>query len=145
MNMELKKCSKCKQNKDINLFYKNSSEKDGLSNWCKSCKSAGEKESLILSKEWYENWKSIQGCCKCHDKRPYVLDLHHTDNRREGDKYRLLSRIISSGTYSFESRKKRILKEAENCIILCSNCHRELHYLEKKDNISLDDYLNNNL
>ena len=131
--MKDKKCSKCKENKNISLFYKNKSKKDGFSSYCKDCQSFLEKESLDKSKKWYSEWKSAQGCKICGDKRHYVLDLHHVDNRREGDKYRLLSRIISSGTLSFETRKKKILEEAENCIIVCSNCHREIHFLEKEN------------
>jgi hypothetical protein len=130
-HMEEKKCYKCKEIKSYSEFYKNKSNKDGLSGYCKKCQSVHEKTELKKSKVWYEEWKSSQGCFKCGDKRPYVLDLHHTDNRREGDKYRLLSRIISSGTLSFETRKNKILKEAENCIVVCANCHREIHYQEK--------------
>jgi hypothetical protein len=139
----MKTCTKCKEIKENLEFYNNISKKDGLSNWCKKCKSNGEKESLEQSKIWYNNWKQEQGCLKCKENRSYVLDLHHIDSSREGDKYKLLSRIISSGTYSFESRKKRILKEAEECIILCSNCHREFHYFEKINGLKIQDYLNN--
>ena len=36
--MDQKKfCSKCGQTKNIDLFYKNASNKDGLQNWCKKC------------------------------------------------------------------------------------------------------------
>ena len=58
----------------------------------------------------------------CEDPRWYVLDFHHIDNNKEhnlGD--------LSCGKYS----KKKILEEFSKCIPLCSNCHRELHYLEK--------------
>jgi hypothetical protein len=137
----MKKCSKCKETKEIKLFYNNVSTKDGLSDYCKECKSKGERESLELSKIWYNNWKQEQGCSKCKETRPYVLDLHHIDSSREGNKYKLLSRIISSGTYSFEKRKEKILKEAEGCVILCSNCHREFHHFEKSYQLEIKNYL----
>lgn len=137
----MKICSKCKLEKDKSLFYNNRARKDGLSNYCKECKSLGEKESLEKCKIWYNEWKQEQGCSKCNESRPYVLDLHHIDNSREGNKYKLLSRIISSGTYSFEKRKEKILKEAKECLILCSNCHREFHYLERYKGMTLDKYL----
>jgi hypothetical protein len=129
----IKKCYKCKELKNIDDFYKNKSNKDGISGYCKNCISTSEKENLKIAKIWYNEWKSSKGCSVCGDRRSYVLDLHHIDNRREGDKYRLLSRIISSGTLSFEKRKEKILKEAENCIVVCSNCHREIHYFESNN------------
>jgi len=128
-----KKCGRCKKRKSYSDYYKNKSRKDGLSNYCKECQTLIEQTELQKSKIWYNEWKSSQGCSKCGDKRPYVLDLHHTDNRREGNKYRLLSRIVSSGTSSFETRKNKILKEAENCIVICANCHREIHFLENNN------------
>jgi hypothetical protein len=137
----MKKCNKCGFNKEKIEFYKNISLKDGLSNWCKECISSREKGELEKCRLWYDEWKSSQGCSKCKENRPYVLDLHHINSSREGDKYRLLSRIISSGTYSFEKRKNKILKEAEGCIVLCSNCHREFHFLERKDKIDIENYL----
>ena len=126
----MKKCPKCKEEKPLSLFYKNKSRKDGLSRVCKKCKSEHEQKLLKEAKKWYNEWKSQQGCFKCGEKRPYCLDLHHTNNRREGDNSRLLSRIISSGTSSLKSRQNRILAEAKHCIILCANCHREVHWLE---------------
>jgi protein-arginine kinase activator protein McsA len=129
--MDTIKCYKCKENKPTSDFYKNKSRENGFNGYCKQCVTNNEKKLLKEAKEWYAEWKSSQGCFKCGDKRSYVLDLHHVDNRREGNKNRLLSRIISSGTLSFENRKKKILDEAKNCVVVCSNCHREIHYFEK--------------
>jgi hypothetical protein len=138
----MKYCTKCKTKKPISSYFNNKSKKDGLSNWCKDCVREGEDHTLEDARNWYNEWKGKQGCKKCNERRPYVLDLHHIDSSREGNKYKLISRIISSGTFKFETRKQKILKEAENCIILCSNCHREFHYLERYNNINIDQYLN---
>jgi len=35
--MEVKKCSKCKEKKNLSEFTKNRRQKDGLSNYCKIC------------------------------------------------------------------------------------------------------------
>ena len=40
----MKKCSKCGIEKSFTEFHKNSASKDGLCNWCKSCKSKNKKE-----------------------------------------------------------------------------------------------------
>lgn len=35
--MSIKRCSKCKADKDISGFYKNRCNRDGLNYWCKDC------------------------------------------------------------------------------------------------------------
>lgn len=133
----MKKCPKCNQTKELDKFYKNRSRKDGLSRLCKLCKSSHERALINEAKEWYYEWKSSQGCYVCGEKRHYCLELHHVINRIEykGDwnKYRVIGKIISSGTLSFESRKAKVLEEAKNCIVVCANCHKEIHYLEKEE------------
>jgi len=54
----------------------------------------------------------ICGYCKCID----ALDFHHI-NPEEKDF------SISGGTKSFEHVKS----ELDKCILVCSNCHREIH------------------
>jgi len=55
----------------------------------------------------------ICGYNKCFE----ALDFHHN----KGDKEACISKIIKDGS------KQKALKESEKCIILCANCHRELH------------------
>jgi hypothetical protein len=46
-----------------------------------------------------------------------VLDFHHVDpSTKEFD-------FTKGQTYSYERQKR----EAEKCILICANCHRELH------------------
>lgn len=35
----------------------------------------------------------------------------------------------------------KIQEEITKCIPLCANCHREFHYLEKEENITLNKFL----
>ena len=42
----MKKCSKCKGEKDINLFYKNRGEEDGYHHACKDCEARRDKNRV---------------------------------------------------------------------------------------------------
>ena len=42
-----KKCSKCKQLKELTHFFKNKDSKDGYFPWCKECKK-------VINKRWYD-------------------------------------------------------------------------------------------
>lgn len=59
----MKTCKKCNLEKELSLFYKNKSTKDGLNCYCKSCFKEIRKESYVKNKEntlltckkWYNN------------------------------------------------------------------------------------------
>ena len=82
-------------------------------------------------RQFINEYKSNYSCKKCGDTRSYVLDFHHIDP--------------SNKTFDLgDATKYSITKlkiELEKCIILCRNCHSEFHYLEKKENITIEDYL----
>ena len=60
------------------------------------------------------------GKCKIcgYNKCVSALEFHHNQENKEDNVSTLLKN---------ESRQK-LLKEAGKCILLCANCHRELHY-----------------
>lgn len=67
------------------------------------------------------------GCCNnCgYDKCVAALEFHHLDPSQKDF-------AISSGHLSWE----KVKTELDKCIMLCSNCHREVHYnehLQKKN------------
>ena len=68
--------------------------------------------------------KSTLTCERCPENHPACIDFHHQDPTKKevniGEAFRL--------GYS----KKRIEAEMEKCIVLCSNCHRKLHYQERQ-------------
>ena len=67
------------------------------------------------------NYKLSKGCSVCgYNKCAEALEFHHN-----GDKNFGIARSI------YTHRKfEAIKKEIDKCIILCSNCHRELHAKE---------------
>ncbi len=135
----MKNCSDCKQEKELIEFSIDKSRNRYLS-VCKKCTAIrteayrqthkhkwreDNKKHSLKRKNAIDEWKS-RGCLKCGDKRPYVIDAHHLDPYKKD---------FSIGT---SMRGINITKlELEKCIPLCSNCHRELHYL----NINLQQYL----
>lgn len=72
---------------------------------------------------WFREVKKSLSCERCGDSHPACLDFHHLD---PSEKDFTISMAGGQG-YS----KNRILNEISKCIVLCSNCHRKLHFAEK--------------
>ena len=132
----MKSCFQCKQTKDLTLFYKNKSTKDGYSGLCKECQLNNERENNLKAKEWLVNLKTK--CEKCGENRYWVLDFHHKDPSK---KTMNISNYAISGTAGFETKKKKIEEEIKHCCVLCSNCHRDFHYMERHNNLTIQEYL----
>lgn len=64
------------------------------------------------------------GCCsKCGYKKNYgALHFHHLDPSIKEEELDI--RKFSNGKWD------KALKELEKCVLLCANCHAELHYPE---------------
>ena len=107
--METKHCNKCGKDKPISEFGKNSSKKDGLQSMCKEC----TKEY----REWINSIKSKLKCSICGEDRIWCLDFHHVNpNEKEGS----VSHMIQA--------PNKLKLELEKCIVLCANCHRDIHH-----------------
>lgn len=85
--------------------------------YIKKARSYGKKVS-----NWLDEYKNTLKCIKCGESRGWVLDFHHIDPKTKGKDISILKGDAS---------KKKILEEMKKCIVLCSNCHRDLHYQEK--------------
>lgn len=94
-------------------WYDNNSEK---------VKNGVKKRSDKISL-WWQEFKSSLFCTECPEDHISCIVFHHKDpNKKEIN----LGNAVNSGW-----SKKRILKEVKKCIVLCSNCHRKLHYNQK--------------
>jgi hypothetical protein len=67
--------------------------------------------------------KSDKGCAKCGERHPACLEFHHLDPSVKGFNLAEAPTRVTDPT--------RILAEMAKCIVLCSNCHRKLHYEAK--------------
>lgn len=153
----MKSCSRCKNNKSAEDFYRNSSSKDGLSHWCKLCTKetlASRKKALKLRTPQEIKLSGIKlhpdglkNCSQCGTDRPLV-DFCKSSDRADGLNYicrqcslsnRVRSGAKSKGSYS--KRRDRSPLEVEfdrlrlrpNGNKVCEEC-RELKLLQKFHN-----------
>lgn len=122
-----KRCNKCNNILEVAIHF--TGHKVG--SVCNSCRLENSKiktneRHMILAK-----YKESHGCKKCGLKKYYLLDFHHIDP--------------SQKSFSVSQRKSRkmesIMEEIKKCVVLCSNCHREFHYLEKLEDMTIEKYL----
>ena len=71
--------------------------------------------------EWHR-YKAGLSCLFCGQSHPAIIDFHHPDAKGE----KKVSEYCNSGQW------KRAYIEAGKCEILCANCHRILHWMEKE-------------
>lgn len=119
-----KKCNECGILKPILEFY-------GRRAVCKECVRNREKEKYQIKMISLNDYKKTLKCSKCGESRFYLLDFHHINPEQK-------DYSISDNPHA---KLETIMEEIKKCIPLCSNCHREFHYLEKEKQISIDTYL----
>lgn len=120
-------CSKC--NKDLpetSFPYRNKSTGHHRTE-CYECNRLLQQQIYRRNVEYINQWKS-QGCCKCGDKRIYVIDAHHIDPTVKDKDLSILKVNCSL---------ERIQKELDKCVPFCANCHRAFHY----SNLTLEDFM----
>lgn len=83
------------------------------------------KERLLRIKTKLQEYKSTLKCEICGENHLACIDFHHLDPSK---KERGISRTVFRG-WNWE----RIYKEIEKCRVLCSNCHKKLHYDLKEE------------
>lgn len=117
MKDNVKKCSKCLEFKSLDEFSFIKSRNKHFS-WCKPC----------LYSRQQQRWKSRRleliklfggKCSKCgYNKNYAALDFHHLDPKEkeyDWSKLRL-------------QKWETVINEAKKCILVCRNCHSEIHY-----------------
>ena len=72
-------------------------------------------ERMRAKKQEIMEWKRSRGCTVCGETEPWVLDMHHLDPTEKE------ANSAQSATL------KTFLKEADKCVLVCSNCHRKVH------------------
>lgn len=134
----IKKCSKCKKNKQSSSYNKNKLKKDGLQTTCKKC-------SQITSKQYYADHtdehriktlartrkrrkelkrrinevKQRLGCSICNESNPCCLDFHHLHPNQK--------KFAIGAAPNLVERWEKIVEEIAKCVCICANCHRKTH------------------
>lgn len=134
-----KVCSRCNQEKPLEEFSFKNISKGTKNSYCKTCHRDYTRSHYNENKQLYvyravqtnkktkekirEHIKHIKqesSCEICGESHPATLDFHHIHDD---------SKDFSVSKNSGKSLSV-INKEIDKCIILCSNCHRKLHWSE---------------
>lgn len=125
----MKVCVLCNKELPITEFYRYGNK---THNKCKECHKKVMKAKYDEKVEALQKYKEGIGCQKCGECRGYLLDFHHKDPSQKDFQ---ISDKTRAGLNS-------LMDEIKKCVVVCSNCHREIHYLSARDEkFSLDEYL----
>lgn len=81
---------------------------------CKVC--LVEKQRNAYNTLWNKYFKAV--CSRCgYDKTRAALELHHNGDDNKD--------FTFANRYSIS--EARFAEEAKKCVVLCANCHREVH------------------
>ena len=107
-------CKKCGEI-DESKFYKNNKTR------CANCSKLITFNKLRENKRLAVEYKGGK-CCKCgYKKCQAALDFHHIDSEKKNPDWKKMR----------SWKLEKIIKELDKCILVCRNCHSEIHYLEK--------------
>lgn len=129
LNSNIIKCVSCGQEKPVDDFYFTKGKLGQRT--CKECVQKKQRAKYHFKQDWLNNYKSNHPCEKCGCSKFYLLDFHHLDPAKKD------YAISDNSNVKIET----LMMEIDKCIVLCSNCHREFHYFEKENGITIDEYL----
>ena len=71
--------------------------------------------------QWLAEQKKNLSCIRCGENHPACLEFHHTGVKRKEVS------LMAARKWSREN----ILQEIARCIVLCANCHRREHGIQR--------------
>ena len=112
-----KECAKCKETKELTEFYPRGGKNNKPHAYCKKC----GLDDVLMRQRIIKN-KAVEykgGSCQVCGYSTYIgaLEFHHLDPKEKDF-------AISS---SKVGKWDKIKPELDKCVLLCSNCHREVH------------------
>ena len=130
-------CNKCHLEKPGSDFNNAKHTKSGKAARCRECSNSirraklkGNVDHINAAKkarsdrQALANSYKLKGCSKCgYNKCLAALTFHHIDHTNKIDNIaNLCCKLVSL---------EKIQAEIEKCIVLCQNCHHEVHVEEK--------------
>lgn len=136
----MKVCNHCYLTKPLEEFASKGKSKttDRIyrSSICKICNKLYQKQHYTNNKEYYlekskKNKKEVVRKFKeiksnntycvmcCLEYEPYQMDFHHVNE---------IEKLGNVSEMAYTTGFKKLLKEITKCIIVCSGCHRKIHF-----------------
>lgn len=120
--MNTKICIECKVNQTLDNYYKSGFTKYKIQKYKGRCKSCYREKYVVSGRDKIKNIAiSIFGNYSCsickYDKCDSAIHFHHLDPKTK------LFQVSNMHSYSYVD----IEKEIKKCILLCANCHAEMH------------------
>lgn len=84
--------------------------------------SVRKKETRAEIKRILTELKAKFGCSRCGESHPAVLDFHHKDANKS---FPIADFKTHTSSFSI------VMDEVAKCEVLCSNCHRKEHWVDK--------------
>ena len=113
----LKECTNCHQNLPLDRAHFYTRRDTHFTSWCKKClnkHTTTRGQSRKLKAIEYKGGK----CTICnYNTHPSAMDFHHLDPSKKEQS------PSSMRLVSWETQKK----ELDKCILVCRNCHSEIH------------------
>lgn len=137
-----KRCPDCGETKLLTEFYKSKGRPDGHASICKVCSSkrkaqarknmtdeqraaydarCAERQERVGNerRQTMRDWKEETGCSICgYNKNSGSLDFHHVEPKNPK-----VSSMLGNGNIKVQ----KINEELGKCVLLCKNCHFEVH------------------
>ena len=117
-------CNKCKIRKSLDLFGVDNSCMNKHKGICRECESKINR--MYYSKNKIELIKIKGNVCEVCNKQFdwWVYDFHHVDSSIKETK---MSQLYKTRNMNLE----KVLEELDKCILVCANCHRDIHYKQE--------------
>jgi len=109
-------CVRCGLHKAAGEF-KQRGDGRGRHPWCNACQTEYQRARRLQIKQETVDYKG--GCCQMcsYDKCLDALEFHHLDPTQK-----------DLGVAELRKRLATIKSEVDKCLLICGNCHRELHH-----------------